>query len=111
MLAGFYPFQVFFQRLLDIQIHGLAPRHHKRGNLPVVQAKDVPHHFMLLVFDDPGARSFREHHIDFLLSYSLSAFLLMPRMRSINWVEPANSFTKGLETVASNNIGRATRRA
>src|SRR5687768_14243290 len=68
MLAGFNPLDVFFQRLLDIEVDNVTAWHHKRCNLTVIQAEYITDHLVLFMLDHPGAGALRKHQVDFLLS-------------------------------------------
>ena len=59
--------QVFFLRVFDVEVDHVTAGHHQRGDLPLVEAEDVAHHFVLALLDGAGFGTFGQQGMDFFL--------------------------------------------
>jgi hypothetical protein len=61
--------QVLFKAGRDVQAHHIGARHHQRGDLAVVQAEQVAHHGVFVLFDGTRRGAFGQHGMDFILGH------------------------------------------
>ena len=65
--------EVVFKGCIHVQADHVAPRHHQRTDLPVIQPKHIAHHRVLVRLDHTGRRAFHQHGVDFFFRHGAAA--------------------------------------